>query len=109
MKNTEFVNSEFKSLLHKFQSGNCNPEELRQLEEMFLDTRTSDDIKNTMLNEMSTFETSGSGEDTDYDRLFKSIQQVILEQKSTRRMMNLRFNLTRIAAIVVVAFILGGT
>jgi ferric-dicitrate binding protein FerR (iron transport regulator) len=109
MKNTDFVNSEFKSLLNKFQSGNCDLEELRQLEEMFLDAGISDDIKSAMLNEISDFEKAGSGKDTDYDRLFRSIQKIISEQQSNKRTINLRFNLVRIAAIVVVAFILGGT
>lgn len=109
MKNTEFVNSEFKSLLNKFQSGNCDLEELRHLEEMFLDAGISGNIKSTMLNEISDFEKAGSGKDADYDQLFRSIQKIISEQQSNKRTINLRFNAVRIAAIVVVAFILGGT
>ena len=109
MKNTEFVNSEFKSLLNKFQSGNCDLEELRHLEEMFLDAGISGNIKSTMLNEISDFEKAGSGKDADYDRLFRSIQKVISEQQSNKRTINLRFNMVRIAALIVVAFVLGGT
>jgi len=109
MKNSEFVNSEFKNLLGKFQTGNCNLDELRQLEEMFLDNRMSESIKNVMLNEIPDFETPGTGVDTDYDRLFKSIQKVISKQQSTNRIINLKMNFLRIAAIVVVTFLLGGT
>jgi len=109
MKNNELKGSEFKSLLGKFQAGNCSPEELRRLQEMFLDTGISENIKSAMLDEIQEFEKSGSGIDTDYSRMFKTIQQVISEQKKSRRIVNLRFNLARIAAIVVVAFILGGT
>lgn len=109
MKNTEFINSEFKSLLDKFQAGSYNSEELRRLEEMFLDAALSENIKSAMHNEIPDFRAQGSGVDTDYDRLFKSIQKVISEQKPTRQMANLRFNLARIAAIVIVAFLLGGT
>lgn len=109
MKNTDFVNSEFKSLLAKFHSGSCNPEELFQLEEMLLDENTSEYIKTAMLDEIPSFEMPGSGENTDYDRLFKSIQKVISKQHSSNRTINLRFNLLRIAAIVILAFIVGGT
>ena len=109
MKNTELKNSEFKSLLGKFQAGSCSPEELHRLEEMFLDATISENIKNAMLDEIPEFETKGPGIDTDYDRMFKTIQQIISEQKKHRRIVNLRLNLARIAAIVVVAFILGGT
>ncbi len=109
MKNTEFLNSEFKSLLDKFQAGNCSAEELHRLEEMFLDAKISENIKNAMLNEIKDFEAKGSGVDTDYNRLYKSIQKIIVEHKKNSRIVNLKFNLMRIAAIVVVAFILGGT
>jgi ferric-dicitrate binding protein FerR (iron transport regulator) len=109
MKNTEFKNNEFKSLLGKFQAGSCSPEELRRLEEMFLDATISENIKNAMLDEIPEFETKGSGIDTDYNRLYKSIQKIISEHKKSSRIVNLRFNLMRIAAIVVVAFLFGGT
>lgn len=62
-----------------------------------------------MLDEIPAFESKGSGVDTDYDRLFKQIQQNISEQKKNRRLINLGFNVVRIAAIVLVAFLLGGT
>jgi len=109
MKNCEFVNSEFKILLGKFQAGNCKLDELRQLEEMFLDMRTSESIKNAMLDEMPDFEMNLTGADTDYDRLFKSIQKDISKQQSTNRAKNVRMNFLRIAAIVVVTFLIGGT
>ena len=109
MKNSEFVNSEFKTLLGKFQSGNCNLEELRQLEEMFLDTRMAEEIKIAMLDEIPDFEILGNISDTDYDRLFKSIQKDISKQQTTNRIINLKMNFVRIAAIVVVTFLLGGT
>lgn len=109
MKNTEYKNSEFKSLLNKFQTEQCNADELRRLSEMFTDGRTSDEIKSAMLNEISEFESAGSGEDPNYDRLFKSIQELIAEQASKRPTTNLMQNLMRVAAIVTLAFILGGT
>jgi ferric-dicitrate binding protein FerR (iron transport regulator) len=109
MKNTEFKNTEFKSLLGKFQAGSCSPEELRRLEEMFLDATISENIKNAMLDEIPEFETKGYGIDTDYNRLYKSIQKIISEHKKSSRIVNLRFNLMRIAAIVVIAFLFGGT
>jgi len=109
MKNSEFVNSEFKNLLDKFQSGKCNLEELRQLEEMFLNTRMAEEIKIAMLDEIPAFEMQGTGADTDYDRLFKSIQKDISKQQSTNRIINLKMNFLRIAAIIVVTFLLGGT
>ena len=109
MKNSEFVNSEFKTLLGKFQTGNCNLEELRHLEEIFLDTRMAENLKIAMLDEIPAFEVPGSGPDMDYDRLFKSIQKDILKQQSTNRIINLKMNFLRVAAIVVVTFLLGGT
>ena len=109
MKNTEFSNIEFKSLLEKFQSGKSNPEELRQLEEMFFDAEISEGIKSAMLNEIRDFETAGSETDTDYDRLFQSIQKIISDHKSNTRSLNLRLNFMRIAAIIVMAFVFGGT
>lgn len=109
MKNTEFSNTEFKGLLEKFQSGNCDPDELSQLEEMFLDAEGSEGIKSAMLNEIKAFETSGSETDTDYDHLFRSIQKIISDHKSNTRSLNLRLNFMRIAAIIVMAFFLGGT
>ncbi|BBE17794.1 anti-sigma factor [Aquipluma nitroreducens] len=109
MKNTEFSNIEFKGLLEKFQSGKSNPEELRQLEEMFFDAEISEGIKSAMLNEIRDFETAGSETDTDYDRLFQSIQKIISDHKSNTRSLNLRLNFMRIAAIIVMAFVFGGT
>ena len=109
MKNTEFKNSEFRSLLGKFHAGSCNPEDLLRLEEMFLDATISENIKNAMLDEISEFEVKGSDIDTDYDRIFKAIQHIISEQQTSKRKINLRFNILRIAAIVVIAFLLGGT
>jgi len=109
MKNAEFSNIEFKSLLEKFQSGKSNPEELRLLEEMFFDGEISEGIKSVMLNEIKDFETAGSATDTDYDRLFQSIQKIISDHKSKTRGLNLRLNFMRIAAIIVMAFVFGGT
>lgn len=109
MKNTEFSNIEFKGLLEKFQSGKSNPEELRQLEEMFFDGEISEGIKSAMLSEIKDFETAGSETDTDYDRLFQSIQKIISDHKSNTRSLNLRLNFMRIAAIIVMAFVFGGT
>lgn len=109
MKNTEFSNIEFKGLLKKFQSGNCAPEELNQLEEMFLDAESSEGIKSAMLNEIKAFETSGAETDTDYDHLFISIRKIISDHKSNTRSLNLRLNFIRIAAIIVLAFVFGGT
>jgi len=109
MKNSESINIEFKNLIAKFQSGNCSVAELHQLQDIFLDTSVSEKIKNSMLDEIPYFETSGSEFDTDYDRLFKSIQKVISSKKENKRIINLRFNLLRIAAVLVIAFVLGGT
>ncbi len=109
MKNTEFSNIEFKGLLEKFQLGNCDTNELSQLEEMFLDAEGSEGIKSAMLNEIKAFETSGSETDTDYDRLFESIRKIISDHKSNTRSLNLRLNFMRIAAIIVMAFVFGGT
>jgi ferric-dicitrate binding protein FerR (iron transport regulator) len=109
MKNNEYIHIEFKSLLDKFHAGNCTLEELKQLEEMFSDHTVSENIKNSMLEEIPGFDAKVAGEDADYDRLFKSIQKNISEQKGNSRIINLRMNLLRIAAILVLAFILGGT
>jgi len=62
-----------------------------------------------MLNEIKDFETAGSETDTDYDRLFQSIQKIISDHKSNTRSLNLRLNFMRIAAIIVMAFVFGGT
>ncbi len=109
MKNTEFSNIEFKGLLEKFQSGNCDPDELSQLEEMFIDAEGSEGIKSAMLNEIKDFETAGSETDTDYDRLFQTIQKIISDHQSNTRSLNLRLNFMRVAAIIVMAFVFGGT
>ncbi|MFY9152280.1 MAG: FecR family protein [Prolixibacteraceae bacterium] len=109
MKNNENVNIEFKSLLGKFHSGNCDLDELRQLEEMFLDAVVSEDIKSNMLDELSGYEKPGSGRDTDYDRLFKSIQRVITIKQSRLRAKTYRMNVLRIASIIILAFTLGGS
>jgi hypothetical protein len=109
MKNIEFVNSEFKSLLSKFQTGNCNPEELRRLEEMFSDKLISDTIKSEMLDEIQEFETIGTVGDTDFNQLFRTIRKAITERQSHKRRINLQLNLMRVAAIVVIAFLIGGT
>lgn len=109
MKNNENVNIEFKSLLGKFHSGNCDLDELRQLEEMFLDAVVSEDIKSNMLDELHGYEAAGTGRDTDYDRLFKSIQRVITIKQSRIRAKTYRMNVLRIASIVFLAFTLGGT
>lgn len=109
MKNPEFVNSEFKSLIEKFHSGQCNLKELRQLEGMFLNENTSESIKDAMFQEISGYESMKGDSDIDYDRIFQSIRKLIAEQQTTTRTFNLRFNWLRIAALIVVAFILGGT
>lgn len=108
MKNNESVHIEFKLLLEKFHAGICTLEELKQLEEMFLDYTASENIKNSMFEEIAGVEVKEAVGDVDYERLFKSIQKNISKQKSTRRIINLQWNLMRIAAILVLAFILGG-
>ena len=109
MKNTKSIDIEFKTLLEKFHAGSCNLEELQQLEEMFLNSPISENIKSTMLNEIPDFNAQDSVSDFDYDTLFNTIQKTISEHKKTRRIDNLRLNLARIAATVFVAFLLGGT
>ena len=110
MKNPEFITSEFKNLLAKFQSGECSVAELHQLEEMFLNDSSSESIKSAMFQEVSDFGLAhDENSDMDYDRLFQSIRRLIAEQQSVSRSLNLRFNWARIAAIIVVAFILGAT
>ena len=109
MRNPEFINSEFKSLIEKFHSGQCNLEELRRLEGMFLNENTSESIKDAMFQEISGYESTTTKSDVDYDRIFQSIRKLIAEQQSTSRTINLRFNWSRIAALIVVAFVLGGT
>ena len=109
MRNPEFINSEFKSLIEKFHSGQCNLEELRRLEGMFLNENTSESIKDAMFQEISGYESTSTKSDVDYDRIFQSIRKLIAEQQSTSRTINLRFNWSRIAALIVVAFVLGGT
>lgn len=109
MRNPEFINSEFKSLIEKFHSGQCNLEELRRLEGMFLNENTSESIKDAMFQEISGYESTSTKSDVDYDRIFQSIRKLIAEQQTTSRTINLRFNWSRIAALIVVAFVLGGT
>jgi ferric-dicitrate binding protein FerR (iron transport regulator) len=109
MKNREFVNSEFKTLLEKFQTGICNLEELRQLEEIFLDPGIAEKLKVAMIDEIPDYEMNGSDKEMDYDRLFKSIQKNITKQQTTRRITSLKMNFVRIAAIFVVTFLVGGT
>jgi ferric-dicitrate binding protein FerR (iron transport regulator) len=109
MKNPEFVNSEFKSLIEKFHSGQCNLEELRQLEGMFMDQSTSESIKDVMFHEISGYESMKTESDVDYDRIFQSIRKLIAEQQTNTRKMNVRFNWIRVAALIVIAFIMGGT
>lgn len=109
MKNPEFVNSEFKSLIEKFHSGQCNLEELRHLEGMFLNQNTSEGIKDVMFHEISGYESMKTESDVDYDRIFQSIRKLIAEQQTNTRTMNVRFNWIRVAALIVIAFIMGGT
>ncbi len=109
MRNPEFINSEFKSLIEKFHSGQCNLEELRRLEGMFLNENTSESIKDAMFQEISGYESTTTKSDVDYDRIFQSIRKLIAEQQTASRTINLRFNWLRIAALIVVAFVLGGT
>lgn len=109
MKNPEFVNSEFKSLIEKFHSGQCNLEELRQLEGMFLNQSTSESIKDDMFHEISGYESMKTESDVDYDRIFQSIRKLIAEQQTNPRTMNVRLNWIRVAALIVIAFIMGGT
>lgn len=109
MKNNECIHIEFNALLGKFHAGICSMEELQQLEEMFSNNAVSDNIKDSMFKEIPGFKAQEAAGDTDYDRLFKSIQKIISEQKKTRRTINLRLNFVRIAAILVLTFLLGGT
>lgn len=109
MKNPEFINTEFKSLLGKFQSGQCSVDELRQLEEMFRDENISENIKDSMMLELAGYESSTSKHDVDYERIFKTIRKNIEEQQSKTRSLNVRFNWIRVAALIVIAFILGST
>jgi len=109
MRNSEFLNNDFKILLGKFQTGHCNLNELSRLELLFLDATASEKIKIGMLAELTDFEDSDSGNDTDFDRLFKSIQKNISQKRATGRVISLRYHLLRIAAILVLVFGLGGT
>ncbi len=109
MKNSELINSEFKSLLSKFHAGNCNPEELSRLEEMLSNNHISDTLKGEMLQEIQQSYSIEIDKDPDYDRMFTSIRKAIQEQQTYNQRLTLRGNLMRIAAIVAVAFLLGGT
>ena len=109
MKNPEFINTEFKSLLGKFQLGQCTVDELRQLEEMFMNENVSESIKDTMMLELAGYKSSTSKHEVDYERIFKTIRKNIEEQQSKTRTMNVRFNWIRVAALIVIAFILGST
>jgi ferric-dicitrate binding protein FerR (iron transport regulator) len=62
-----------------------------------------------MFQEISGYESMKTESDIDYDRIFQSIRKLIAEQQATSRTINLRFNWARIAALIVVAFVLGGT
>ncbi len=110
MKSTASAHQEFKTLLTKFETGNCSPEELSRLHELMSDSKTAMQLKGAMLDEIKTFETAPVSSNEQYNEVFDRIQKVISNKKQARqRVVNLRFNLMRIAAMVVLAFILGGT
>ena len=110
MKNTENIHQKFKNLLVKFETGNCQPEELDQLHELVSGLNTSKQLKNAMMDEISAFESGPIENSERYRKLFNQIKKVIDKQPRPRqRRIDLKFNLLRIAAIVVFAFIFGGT
>lgn len=109
MKNNECIHIEFNALLEKFHAGICSLEELQQLEEMFSNNTVSENIKDLMFMEVPGFKAQNTVGDADYDKLYKSIQDTILGQKKASRTINLRLNLLRIAAVLLLTFILGGT
>jgi ferric-dicitrate binding protein FerR (iron transport regulator) len=110
MKNTAFAHQEFKDLLTRFETGNCSPDELNRLHELMSDSKTAGQLKNAMLDEVSAFENAPATNNDQYNAIFDRIKGVIATQKQARqRVVTLRFNLIRVAALIVVAFILGGT
>ncbi|MBL7968567.1 MAG: FecR family protein [Prolixibacteraceae bacterium] len=110
MKNTAFAHQEFKNLLAKFETGNCSREELSRLHELVSDSKSAAQLKNAMFDEIKDFETDHTTSNERYSKVFDQIQQKISQQQQSRqRIINLRFNIIRIAAMVVLAFILGGT
>lgn len=111
MKNSEFVHTEFKTLLSKFEAGNCSQEERTRLTEMVSDFGTSELLKTAMTSEISEFENEHSEVQADYKHMFEEIKNVIsTRQKQARtRTLTKNSNLIRIAALIVLAFIFGGT
>jgi ferric-dicitrate binding protein FerR (iron transport regulator) len=110
MKNTAPIHQEFKSLLARLETGNCQPEELDRLQELVSGLRTSDQLKNAMMDEILAFEGEPAENNDRHNELFTQIKKVISGQQQARqRKIDLKFNLLRIAAIVLLAFVFGGT
>ncbi len=76
---------------------------------MLSNNHISDTLKGEMLQEIQQSYSIEIDKDPDYDRMFTSIRKAIQEQQTYNQRLTLRGNLMRIAAIVAVAFLLGGT
>lgn len=110
MKNSAVTHQEFKDLLARFEAGRCTPAELDRLHQLFADSTTSGSIKSAMLDELNALGSNGAESNERYTVMFGRIKEVIdTRQQNRKRVVNMRFNLIRIAAMVVLAFILGGT
>lgn len=102
------IDPEFAGLLEKFKAGECSPAELYRLE-IFLD----DEKSQAALKERMTFELEDQlypvNEKFRRERLFGEIRKRIFQHEKKQHVKTISFSFFRIAAMLVISFILGGT
>ncbi len=102
-------NTRFFTLLEKFRNGKCSLAELYELETFFGKEETASALKDRMMQELDSL-TYPVTKQFSRDKIFQRLKQQIRQQErknNTRVLPLLRF--VRIAALVVLSFLLGGT
>lgn len=110
MRNTTDIFPEFRELLHRWEAGDIEPDELARLQNMMSHLGESEQVRKGMLDELMISSEEPVSDRSRYDEMFGRIKQSIDQLKEdARNKMELKYVLMKIAAVVVFAFLLGGS
>lgn len=110
MKDKQHIEKRFKLLLEKFQVGNCTPHELNELQAFFYEEALSSEIENMMYQELDHQGYSEFVAVFNDEKLFKSLELQIDENKHSRKVLMLPrfYRFVSVAAIIVLLFMVSG-
>jgi len=108
MEDQIHIDSEFAGLLEKFKAGKCSLAELYKLEIFLNDEKSGTALKKKMTLELEDQRYPVS-EPFQRERLFADLKKTICRREKKERVRTISLSFSRIAALIIVSFLLGGT